>query len=189
MKLTKYAQRHAYICPISVGIAGREIWEYCTVHTQRCSGLEHRLVLSRLALGKFYDNLKHFWYETTLKLVSGRFFPSKWIKHESEDAMFTMLSWKLHVRMSISPRKSPFIVFITPSILNKNGRDRLRKMSISLIFKEEILENCRFWEVQTSGFGLCIIYPNYLSCFKVVPEHGQRNWTISCHRIPRVLNR
>jgi hypothetical protein len=24
--------------------------------------------------------------------------------------------------------------------------------------------------VQTSGFGLCMIYPNYLSCFKVVPE-------------------
>ena len=86
-----------------------------------------------------------------------------------------MLSWKLHVRMSMSPRKSPFIVFITPSILNKNGGDRLRKMSISSIFEEEILENCRFWEVQTSGFGLCIIYPNYLSCFKVVPEPGQRN--------------
>ena len=64
---------------------------------------------------------------------------------------------------------------ITPSILNKNGGDRLRKMSISSIFEEEILENCRFWEVQTSGFGLCIIYPNYLSCFKVVPEPGQRN--------------
>jgi hypothetical protein len=94
-----------------------------------------------------------------------------------------MLSWKLHVRTSVSPRKSPFIVFITPSILNKNGGDRLRKMSISSIFEEEILENCWFWEVQTSGFGLCIIYPNYLSCFKVVPEPGQRNWTISCHRI------
>jgi hypothetical protein len=94
-----------------------------------------------------------------------------------------MLSWKLHVRTSVSPRKSPFIVFITPSILNKNGGDRLRKMSISSIFEEEILENCRFWEVQTSGFGLCIIYPNYLSCFKVVLEPGQRNWTISCHRI------
>jgi hypothetical protein len=77
--------------------------------------------------------------------------------------------------MSMSPRKSPFIVFITPSILNKNGGDRLRKMSISSIFEEEILENCRFWEVQTNGFGLCIIYPNYLSCFKVVPEPGQRN--------------
>jgi hypothetical protein len=37
--------------------------------------------------------------------------------------------------------------------------------------------------VQTSGFGLCIIYTNYLSCFKVLPEPGQRNWTISCHRI------
>ena len=86
-----------------------------------------------------------------------------------------MLSWKLHVRMSVSPRKLPFIVFITPSILNKNGGDRLRKTSISSIFEEEILENCRFWEVQTSGFGLCIIYPNYLSCFKVVPEPGQRN--------------
>ena len=86
-----------------------------------------------------------------------------------------MLSWKLHVRMSMSPRKSPFIVFITPSFLNKNGGDRLRKMSISSIFEEEILENCRFWEVQTSGFGLCIIYSNYLSCFKVVPEPGQRN--------------
>ena len=86
-----------------------------------------------------------------------------------------MLSWKLHVRTSVSPRKSPFIVFITPSILNKNGGDRLRKTSISSIFEEEILENCRFWEVQTSGFGLCIIYPNYLSCFKVVPEPGQRN--------------
>jgi hypothetical protein len=24
---------------------------------------------------------------------------------------------------------------------------------------------------------------DYLSCFKVVPEPGQRNWTISCHRI------
>jgi hypothetical protein len=35
-----------------------------------------------------------------------------------------MLNWKLHVRMSMSPRKSPFIVFITPSILNKNGGDR-----------------------------------------------------------------
>ena len=46
--------------------------------------------------------------------------------------------------------KSPFIVFIT--II-------LRKMSISSIFEEEILEKCRFWEVQTSGFGLCIIYP------------------------------
>ena len=57
------------------------------------------------------------------------------------------------------------------------GGDRLRKMSISSIFDEEILENCRFWEVQTSGFGLCIIYPNYLSCFKVVPEPGQWN----CH--------
>jgi hypothetical protein len=66
-------------------------------------------------------------------------------------------------------------VFITPSILNKNGGDRLRKTSISSIFEEEILQNCRFWEVQTSGFGLCIIYPNYLSCFKVVPEPGQRN--------------
>jgi hypothetical protein len=77
--------------------------------------------------------------------------------------------------MSVSPRKSPFIVFITPSIQNKNGGDRLRKMSISSIFEEEILENCRFWEVQTSGFGLSIIYPNYLSCFKVVPEPGQRN--------------
>jgi hypothetical protein len=44
-----------------------------------------------------------------------------------------------------------------------------------LEFEEEILENCMFWEVQTSGFGLCIIYPNYLSCFKVVPEPGQRN--------------
>ena len=86
-----------------------------------------------------------------------------------------MLRWKLHVRTSVSPRKSPFIVFITPSILNKNGGDRLRKTSISSIFEEEILENCRFWEVQTSGFGLCIIYPNYLSCFKVVPEPGQRN--------------
>jgi hypothetical protein len=94
-----------------------------------------------------------------------------------------ILSCKLHVRMSMSPRKSPIIVFITPSILNKNGGDRLRKMSISSIFEEEILENCRFWEVQTSGFGLCIIYPNYLSCFKAVPEPGQRNWTISCHRI------
>ena len=29
--------------------------------------------------------------------------------------------------------------------------------------------------MQTSGFGLCIIYPNYLSCFKVVSEPGQRN--------------
>ena len=67
-----------------------------------------------------------------------------------------MLSWKLHVRTSVSPRKSPFIVFITPSIPNKNGGDRLRKMSISSIFEEEILENCRFWEVPTSGFGLCI---------------------------------
>ena len=86
-----------------------------------------------------------------------------------------MLSWKLHVRKSMSPRKSAFRVFITPSILNKNGGDRLRKTSISSIFEEEILENCRFWEVQTSGFGLCIIYPNYLSCFKVVPEPGQRN--------------
>ena len=86
-----------------------------------------------------------------------------------------MLSWKLHVRTCVSPRKSPFIMFITPSILNKNGGDRLRKMSISSIFEEEILENCWFWEVQTSGFGLCIIYPNYLSCFKVVPEPGQRN--------------
>jgi hypothetical protein len=38
-------------------------------------------------------------------------------------------------------------VFITPSILNKNGGDRLRKMSISSIFEEEILEN--------SGFGKC----------------------------------
>jgi hypothetical protein len=70
-------------------------------------------------------------------------------------------------------------VFITPSIPNKNGGDRLQKMSISSVFEEEILENCRFWEVQTSGFRLCIIYPNYLSCFKVVPEPGQRNWTIS----------
>jgi hypothetical protein len=86
-----------------------------------------------------------------------------------------MLSWKLHVRKSMSPRKSAFRVFITPSILNKNGGDRLRKTSISSIFEEEILENCRFWKVQTSGFGLCIIYPNYLSCFKVVPEPGQRN--------------
>jgi hypothetical protein len=42
-----------------------------------------------------------------------------------------MLSWKLHVRMSMSPQKSPFIVFITPGILNKNGGDRLRKMLIS----------------------------------------------------------
>jgi hypothetical protein len=25
------------------------------------------------------------------------------------------------------------------------------------------------------GFGLCIIYPNYLSCFKVVSEPRQRN--------------
>jgi hypothetical protein len=94
-----------------------------------------------------------------------------------------MLSWKLHVRMSMSPRKSAFRVFITPSILNKNGGDRLRKTSISSIFEEEILENCRFWKVQTSGFKLSIIYPNYLSCFKVVPEPGQRNWKISCHRI------
>jgi hypothetical protein len=86
-----------------------------------------------------------------------------------------MISWKLHVRMSMSPRKSAIRVFITPSILNKNGGDRLRKMSKSSIFEEEIFENCRFWEVQTSGFGLCIIYPNYLSCFKVVPEPGQRN--------------
>jgi hypothetical protein len=31
-----------------------------------------------------------------------------------------MLSWKLHVRTSVSPRKLPLIVFITPSILNKN---------------------------------------------------------------------
>ena len=59
--------------------------------------------------------------------------------------------------------------------MNKNGGDRLGRTSISSIFEEEILENCRFWEVQTSGFGLCIIYPNYLSCFKVVPEPGQRN--------------
>jgi hypothetical protein len=58
-----------------------------------------------------------------------------------------MLSWKLHVRMSMSPRKSPFVVFITPSIPNKNGGDRLRKMSISSIFEEEILE--------TAGFGKC----------------------------------
>jgi hypothetical protein len=34
----------------------------------------------------------------------------------------------------------------------------MRKMSISSIFEEEILENCRFWEVQTSGFGLFILF-------------------------------
>jgi hypothetical protein len=55
---------------------------------------------------------------------------------------------------------------VTPSILNKNSGDQLRKTSISSIFEEEIHENCRFWEVQTSGFGLCIIYPNYLSISK-----------------------
>jgi hypothetical protein len=47
----------------------------------------------------------------------------------------------------MSPRKSAFRVFITPSILNKNGGDRLRKTSISSIFEEEILE--------TAGFGKC----------------------------------
>ena len=36
-------------------------------------------------------------------------------------------------------------------------------------------ENCRFVEVPTSEFGLFIIYPNFLSCFQLVPEGGQRN--------------
>jgi hypothetical protein len=126
---------------------------------------------------------KKFLYETTLKLVSGLFSHQNELNMNQKTPCLQMLSWKLHVRMSMSPRKSPFIVFITPSIPNKNGGDRLRKMSISSIFDDEILENCRFWEVQTSGFGLCIIYPNYLSCFKVVSEPGQRNWTISCHRV------
>jgi hypothetical protein len=72
--------------------------------------------------------------------------------------MFTNTKLETSCKNEHEPAKIA-ILFITPSILNKN----------------EILENCMFWEVQTSGFGLCIIYPNYLSCFKVVPEPGQRN--------------
>ena len=30
------------------------------------------------------------------------------------------------------------------------------------------------WRCHTSEFGLFIIYPNFLSCFQLVPEGGQR---------------
>jgi hypothetical protein len=71
--------------------------------------------------------------------------------------------------------REPTKISIYSVYYTKYPEQKWLKMSISSIFEEEILENCRFWEVQTSEFGLCIIYPNYLSCFKVVPEPGQRN--------------
>jgi hypothetical protein len=71
-----------------------------------CNLLWATLRSSRLALAKFYDNLKNFWYKTTLKLVSGSFFPSKWInEHESEDAMFTNAKLETSCKNEREPAK------------------------------------------------------------------------------------
>ena len=79
-----------------------------------------------------------------------------------------------------------FVVYYTkypPYFLNQKGVDRLRKMSISWIFKVEMLENCRFVKVEKSEFRLSMIYSNFLLCLKVVPKGGRRNWTITRHRV------
>jgi hypothetical protein len=83
-----------------------------------------------------------------------------------------MLIWKLHVRTSVSPRKSPFIVFITPSI---KWRQSIAKHVDFLNFRRR---NTR--KLQVLGSANKRIWTLYnlselLSCSKVVPEPGQRN--------------
>ena len=68
---------------------------------------------------------------------------------------------------------------------SKWGRS-IAKMSISWIFKVEMLENYRFENVETSEFRLSMIYSKFLSCFEVVPKGGDENRFLSdflCQRI------
>jgi hypothetical protein len=112
-----------------------------------CKHLWATLRSSPSSVSQILRQSKKFLIQNHTKTCKWAFFPSKWIKHDQKTPCLQMLSWKLHVRMSVSPRKLPFIVFITPSIQNKNGGDRLRKTSISSIFEEEYSK--------TAGFGKC----------------------------------
>jgi hypothetical protein len=109
------------------------------------------------------------------KTCKWAFFPSKWIKHESEDAMFTNAKLETSCKNKREPAKiDTYSVYYTKYPEQKWRRSIAKDVDF-FNFRRRNTRNCRFWEMQTSGFGLCIIYPNYLSCFKVVPEPGQRN--------------
>jgi hypothetical protein len=86
-----------------------------------------------------------------------------------------MLSWKLHVRMSMSPRKLPFSVYYTKYPEQKWRRSIAKDVDFFNFRRRNTRKLQVLGSANNGGFRLCIIYPNYLSCFKVVPEPGQRN--------------